>query len=142
MSLARFKTEVAAVSPRDTVEHAARVMRDRGVGCLLIREAGHPTGLVTDRDLVVRVLARGIDPTTAHVGRFATYDPVNVQVTDGIETVAQRMRVHGVRRVPIVDERGDVVGIVTADDLLVLLGSEIAQVCGAIENRTDSTESV
>jgi CBS domain-containing protein len=141
MSLSRFKTTVATASHDDTVEHAARVMRDRGVGCLIVRDDGRPSGIVTDRDLVVRVLARGIDPASARVGDFVTYDPITVSLTDGIETAADRMRSHGVRRLPVVDARGEVVGIVTADDLLVLLGSEIACICQAIEDRSDSMDA-
>jgi CBS domain-containing protein len=140
MSLARFKTPLATISADDTVERAARKMRERGVGSLLVTRDGRPSGIVTDRDLVLRVLAEGIDPA-ARVGGFATYEPVTVSVDDGIETAVQRMRVHGVRRLPIVDERGQVVGIVTADDLLVLLGGELAAVCECIENRSDSTDS-
>jgi CBS domain-containing protein len=141
MSLSRFRTTLATTSHDDTVEHAARVMRDRGVGCLIVKDVGKPSGIVTDRDLVVRVLARGIDPASARVGDFVTYDPVKVSLTDGIETATERMRSHGVRRLPIVDEHGDVVGIVTADDLLVLLGGEIACICQAIEDRSDSMDA-
>ncbi|MCL2450774.1 MAG: CBS domain-containing protein [Polyangiaceae bacterium] len=98
-------------------------------------------GIVTDRDLVVRVLARGIDPTTALLGRFVTVDPITVRLHDSMETAVERMRTHGVRRLPIVDDEGAIVGIVTADDLLALLGSEIGGIGKAIENRTDSMES-
>jgi CBS domain-containing protein len=98
-------------------------------------------GIVTDRDLVLRVLAEGHDPTTALVGEFVTYDPITVSVHDGIETVADRMRRHGIRRLPLVDDQGEAVGIVTADDLLVLLGGEIAAICEGIENRADATDS-
>jgi CBS domain-containing protein len=107
----------------------------------VVKEAGQPTGIVTDRDLVVRVLARGIDPTTATLGRFVTYDPITVSLYDGIETAAERMRTHGVRRLPIVDENGDIVGIVTADDLLILLGGELAAISEGIENRSDADDS-
>jgi CBS domain-containing protein len=141
MTLARFKAPIATAAVEDTVETAARTMRDRHVGCLLITRHGVPSGIVTDRDLVVRVLAEGRDPTTAKVGEFVTYDPVTLSVHDGIETAVQRMRRHGVRRLPIVDETGVAVGMVTADDLLVLLGREIAAVCEGIENRADAEDS-
>jgi CBS domain-containing protein len=141
MSLVRYKTLVVTASPHDTVEQAARMMRDHRVGSLVVKEAGQPTGIVTDRDLVVRVLARGIDPTTATLGRFVTYDPITVSLYDGIETAAERMRTHGVRRLPIVDENGDIVGIVTADDLLILLGGELAAISEGIENRSDADDS-
>jgi CBS domain-containing protein len=141
MSLARFKAPLATTSPDETVEQAARTMRDRGVGCLIVRDGRRLAGIVTDRDLVVRVLAEGINPTSARVGEYVTYGPVTVSIHDGIETVAERMRFHGVRRLPIVDESGEAIGIVTADDLLVLLGKELAGVCETIENRSDAGES-
>ena len=140
MSLARFKTPVATTSREATVEQAACTMRDRGVGCLVITDKGHPTAIVTDRDLVVRVLARGIDPS-APVGRFVTHNPITLSVVDGVETATEQMRLHGVRRMPLVDERGEVVGIVTADDLLILLGGEIGGLGQGIENRSDSSDS-
>jgi CBS domain-containing protein len=141
MSLIRFKRPVATASEQDTVEEAARTMRDRGVGCLIVRDARRATGIVTDRDLVVRVLAHGIDPTTAPIGKFVTFDPITVSLHDGVETAIERMRRHGVRRLPIVDEEGAIAGIVTADDLLMLLGAEIGGIAQAIEERADSGES-
>jgi CBS domain-containing protein len=141
MSLDRFKAPLATVGTGDTVEAAARTMRDRGVGCLVVTRDRHPIGIVTDRDLVVRVMAEGIDPAQARVGEFVTFDPITASLDEGIETVVQRMRKHGVRRLPIVDGSGAAVGIVTADDLLVLLGGEIAAVCEGIENRSDATDA-
>jgi CBS domain-containing protein len=141
MSLTRFRTPLALAAATDTVEHAARMMRDRGVGCLVVTHGGRPSGIVTDRDLVVRVLAEGRDPTTSTLGDFVTYDPITVSENDGIETVVAQMRRHGVRRLPVIDDDGLAVGIVTADDLLVLLGGEMAAVCEGIENRTDAADS-
>jgi CBS domain-containing protein len=141
MSLARFKSPLATVGAEDTVEKAAQLMRERRVGCLVVTRSGRPLGLVTDRDIVIRVVAEGRDARTDKVGDFATYDPITVSVHEGIETVVARMRRHGVRRLPVVDEDGMAVGIVTADDLLVLLGGEIAGVCEGIENRADAEDS-
>jgi CBS domain-containing protein len=141
MSLDRFRTAVATVDADDTVQAAAAAMRDRGVGALLVLRDGVPSGIVTDRDLVLRVVADGLSPAAVCVGQVVTYDPITVSVHDGIETAVQRMRKHGIRRLPVVDERGRAVGIVTSDDLLMLLGAEISAVCEGIENRTDATES-
>lgn len=141
MTLARFKAPLATATVEDSVENAARTMRDRHVGCVVVTRYGKPAGIVTDRDLVMRVVAEGRDPSTARIGEFVTYDPVTVYAHESIETAVERMRVHGVRRLPIVDEDGVAVGIVTADDLLVLLGGEIAAVCEGIANRADADES-
>jgi CBS domain-containing protein len=141
MTLARFTGTLATTATDDTVKHAARTMRNRRVGCLIVTEADHPIGIVTDRDLVLRVLAEGIDPTTARIGDFVTYDPITVSVNDGFETAAERMRLHGIRRLPVVNEAGQAVGIVTADDLLALLGGELGAVCEGIKMPSDSTDS-
>jgi CBS domain-containing protein len=141
MSLGRFKSPLVTTGAEDTVEHAAQTMRDRHVGCLVILRAGRPVGLLTDRDIVARVVAEGRNPTTALVGDFVTYDPITVSVHEGIETAVERMRRHGVRRLPLVDESGIAVGIITADDLLVLLGREIAGVSEGIENRAEAEDS-
>jgi CBS domain-containing protein len=141
MSLDRFKTQLVTIGIDDSVEAAARTMRDHGVGCLVVLQEGHPIGLLTDRDLVVRVLASGADTRSLRMSDVVTYAPITVSVHDGIETAVERMRVHGVRRLPLVNDEGEAVGIVTADDLLVLLGGEIAAVCQGIENRSDATDS-
>jgi CBS domain-containing protein len=141
MTLARFKAPLVTAEAEDTVEKSARTMRDRHTGCLVLIRHGRPAGLITDRDLVVRVMAEGRDPATSRIGDFVTYDPITVSVNDGIETAVARMRDHGVRRLPIVDDDGVAVGIVTADDLLILLGGEIAAVSEGIENRADAEDS-
>jgi CBS domain-containing protein len=125
----------------DAVELAARTMRDTGVGYVLVLRDGRPIGIVTDRDLVVRVVAQGQAPDCVRVGDVATWDPITVSLAEGIETAASRMREHGVRRLPIVDAADQVVGIVTADDLLILLGNEIGAVSEAILNPSDAADS-
>jgi CBS domain-containing protein len=140
MSLDRFKRALATADAEDSVERAARTMRDRGVGCLVVTKKGHPLGIVTDRDLVVRVLSEGRDAKSP-VGDFTTFGPLTVGIHDTIETAAACMRTHGVRRLPIVDDTGCAVGIVTADDLLVLFGRGLADVCQGIENPSDATDS-
>ena len=140
MSLSRFKRPVVTIGANETIQRAAGMMRDEGVGCLVVVERGRPFGIVTDRDLVVRGLAQGCDPS-AMVGDCTTYGPLTASVHESIETVAGRMKLHGVRRLPILDDAGSAVGIVTADDLLMLLGRGLADVCQTIENRSDATDS-
>ena len=141
MALDQFRLPVGTAGMDDTVETAARTMRDNRVGCLIVAREGRPIGIVTDRDLVNRVLAEGWDPTSVRLHDFVTFAPLTVSVHDSIETAAARMRQHGVRRLPLVDDDGKAVGIVTSDDLLVLLGREIGAVSQGIENRCDSNES-
>jgi CBS domain-containing protein len=131
-----------AVSAEDArVAAIARTMRELHVGCVVITRGTHPVGIVTDRDIALRVVAEGLDPNTTRISEIVTYDPVVVSENDGIETAAARMREHGVRRLPILDATGAVVGMVTADDLMVLLGRELASLCEGIEESSDACDS-
>jgi CBS domain-containing protein len=140
MTLSRYKTPVVQLDARASVFDAARIMRDRHVGCVIVARENHPLGVVTDRDLVVRILAEGREGV-ATIEECITYDPITVRVTDSVETAVALMREHGVRRLPLVDDVGQVVGIVTADDLLVRLGSDLGRLCEAIAQNVDANES-
>jgi CBS domain-containing protein len=140
MSLSRFNRPVVTIDLNDTVEATACTMRDERVGCVVVTDRGKPTGIVTDRDLALRVLAEGLEASVP-IGSIATFAPLTVSIHDTVETASARMRNHGVRRLPIIDDDGRAVGIVTADDLLMLLGRELAAVCEGIENRSDAGDS-
>lgn len=141
MSLSRFKRSVVTCDEGAPIGDAARKLRDERVGCVIVTRQGYPAGVLTDRDLTLRVLAEGRNPQTTRVSDVVTFDPITINENDGIETAAARMRDHGIRRLPIVDGAGNVVGIVTADDLMILLGRELADLCEGIESSSDSSES-
>jgi CBS domain-containing protein len=141
LGLGRFERAVVTATLDDTAHNVACRMRDQHVGCVVVVRDGHPVGMLTDRDLVLRVIADALDPQTTLVSSIVTYDAVTVLRTDGFETVMRTMREHGVRRVPIVDETGRLTGIVTADDLVALLGRELAALGEAISCNVDGSES-
>ena len=141
MSLARFCKPMVLVTEDDSVAVVAQKLRDHGVGCVVVTRSGRPVGVVTDRDVVVRAVAEGCDPSETKVSEIVTYDPFVLLATDGIDTAANRMREHGIRRLPIVNAEGQTIGIVTADDLLMVLGRQLADVCSGIEDSADSLES-
>lgn len=120
---------------------AAGKLRDAGVGCVVVIRAGRPVGILTDRDLAIRVVAESRDAGQTRLSEIVTYDPIVIDEDAEISTATLRMRQHGVRRLPLIDARGNVTGIVTADDLVVLLGRQLADVCHGIENCADTTES-
>lgn len=129
-----LKTQVATVEPGFTLLEAARRMIHRNVGALvLIDDRSQPVGIITDRDLVV-LLAEGVDPSQATIGCFAGQMLQTASVVDSIRDVTEKMRKHGVRRLPVVDSEGRLAGIVALDDILVLLGRELADVAETIEN--------
>jgi len=136
MSLERFtRRELIAVAPDAAVDEVARLMRARHVGAVLVVDDGRPVGIVTDRDLVVRLLADGWTPS-APVRAVMTRELVVAQVEDDIDHAFFTMRRYGIRRLPIVDGGGTLVGMVALDDLLVLLGGEVSSLVETVlDNR-------
>jgi CBS domain-containing protein len=118
---------VVTASPREAVQEVAALMRDRGVGSVvLVDEAGRPVGRVTDRDLAIGALADGADPGLAAVN-CATSPVVTGESGMDLEEAAALMVSHKIRRLPVMEE-GELVGIVTLDDIAVRTGNlEVAQ---------------
>ena len=120
--------DVACCGAETTALEAARLMRRRHVGDLVVvddpDEGRVPLGVVTDRDLAVEVLGNGLDPQTTTAGMLMQRPVVIASESEETAQAIERMRTHGVRRVPVVDARGAVVGIVTLDDLLRHLADE------------------
>jgi CBS domain-containing protein len=139
--LSRFECPVVTATLDDTVFDVACRMRDKHVGCVVVVRDGRPVGMLTDRDVVLRVVAEGLDARSVLMSSIVTYDAVTVLRTAGFETAARTMREHCVRRVPIVDSEGCVTGIVTADDLIALLGRELSELGQAITSNVDGSES-
>ena len=119
-----------------TAETSARtlamLMRDRHVGAVVITEEDRPIGIVTDRDLVCRVMAPERDPLTVLAHDAMTPDPLTAQEGTPLTEAIEQMRARGIRRLPVVDEKGHLVNIHTLDDILVVLGEEIASLGRAV----------
>lgn len=113
-----------------TVREAACLMRARHVGDLVVvddpQESRVPLGIVTDRDLVIEVLASDSGSMAATLGSLMHHPVVVARENEDTAVVIERMRVHGVRRVPVIDGAGTAVGIVTLDDLLRLFVEDAA----------------
>jgi CBS domain-containing protein len=121
----------------ESVMEAARRMRARRVGTLVVvDEASVPIGLVTDRDLTVRVLAEGGDPRTTLVGEVMTREPRVVSEETAIEAALGLMKSGSFRRLPVVDRERKLVGIVSLDDVLALLAEEFALIGTLLERET------
>ena len=121
--------EVVTANRGTKVSEAAQLMRKHHVGdVVVVDQVGGqqvPCGIVTDRDIVITVIAQGVDPEGVVLGDMMSSDIVVGRETDGVADTIQVMRTKGVRRLPIVDALGALVGIVTADDLLALLSEEM-----------------
>jgi len=120
--------DVECCSPRTTALEAAHIMRRKHTGDLVVVDDDEikpsPLGIITDRDIVVEVLGKGLDPAVTTVGSVIR---TPVVVADGSEDsthVLERMRANGVRRIPVVGAGGKLIGIVTVDDMLKRLAAE------------------
>jgi CBS domain-containing protein len=113
----------------ETVTAAAQLMREHHVGDLVVvddRDGRRvPCGILTDRDIVVGVVAKGLDPDALTIGEVVGSELVIARESDSVSETIERMRAKGVRRIPVVDTAGSLAGIVTADDLLDLLAEEL-----------------
>lgn len=121
--------------------HAARLMRDHHVGDLVIldenSEDGTPIGIVTDRDIVVEVLAKELDPAKVTLREIMRVPLVLARASEEVEQALERMRTHGVRRVPVLDDEGKLAGIISLDDLLMRLAADAGALAQIIAREQD-----
>lgn len=128
---------VVTVRPGDEIAVAARRMREAHVGYLVVMEplalVGTPRvlGVLSDRDIVVGVIAQDADPRHVVVRDVMTRDPVVIRDFDTLPAAVRQMRQVGVRRMPVIDKVGALVGVVSHDDLLDALSTELANLAGA-----------
>lgn len=105
-----------AVAPSAPVFEAAEAMREHGIGAVLVQEQGKLVGLVTDRDITVRVLAQGRDPRNVPVSEIASREIVVIGPDDDTEDAARLIAERAVRRIPVVED-GVAIGVVSLGDL-------------------------
>jgi CBS domain-containing protein len=105
-----------SLPPDASATEAARQMRDHDTGAILVAEGDELRGIVTDRDIVVRADAEGIDSDKCRIGDICTANPVTLSPSQPVEEAISILREHKVRRIPVV-ENGTPVGIVSIGDL-------------------------
>ena len=115
-----------AIEPDRTIRHAAQVMEQAGVGALVVLDGQQVTGIVTDRDLVRRAIARGISPD-ARIDAVMTSPVITADADGDLRSTVALFRDHAVRRLPLVRD-GVFVGMFTIDDALVGIGQELAAI--------------
>lgn len=129
--------DVAIVAKETEIREAARLLRRLHVGDLVVVENRNgdniPVGMLTDRDLVVEVLAQEVDLDAVTVADIMSIDPMTARESDDLWDTVNRMRAEGVRRLPVVNARGGLVGILTADDMLDLLAEGLNDVVKLIK---------
>ncbi len=121
--------EVVIVDADAPVLEAARLMRELHVGDVVVVEQRRgmrvPKGILTDRDIVLEIVAKEVSPSMVTCGEAMSYDLLTVAEGDDLLDAMERMRAHGVRRLPVVDDEGALVGILAVDDLIELATEQL-----------------
>jgi len=134
MSLERIcNKSVVTVSRDATVLEAANLMRSKHIGCVVIVQDSRPVGILTDRDIVLEVVASAKKPAETAVREIMTANLTTINVNYDVLDAARLMRSRGVRRLPLVDEHRRLIGIITMDDVLTALGAEIGDLAAAVQ---------
>lgn len=132
---------VATVGPEEGIVDAAARMREQHVGDLIVVERRGttrvPVGILTDRDIVVAVLAKRVSPDALTVGDAMSRNLLTVRESDSLELALREMRHHGVRRAPVVGAAGQLVGVLTIDDVLQHLAVQLSRLADVIRLEQD-----
>ena len=110
----------ASVLPHDTVSDVARLMKEKDIGPVPIvndKDSKQLLGIVTDRDLALKVVAKGLDPKTTRVSEVMTTEVITCREDDKIEKALNAMSKHQLRRIPVVDKNNMLVGIIAQADV-------------------------
>jgi CBS domain-containing protein len=130
---------VITASPQLDIQTAAELMREEHIGFLVVvpdqpRGPQPPLGVLTDRDICVSVVAKRADPAALKVGDVMSMQPVVAGESDAVDLALRTMRRAGVRRLPVVNGRGEVVGVLSLDDVLEYVAHEMDSLSGAVRN--------
>lgn len=130
---------VVTASPQLDMQAAAELMRQEHVGFLVVvpeypRGPQPPLGVLTDRDIAIAVVAKRADPVSLKVGDVMSIQPIVAGESDPVDVALRTMRSAGVRRVPVVNGRGEVVGVLSLDDVLEFVAREMDNISGAVRN--------
>jgi CBS domain-containing protein len=128
--------EVVFVHQQASVPEAARLMREYHVGDLVVikEKTGKrvPVGIITDRDIVLEVIAEGVDMDDVSVGDIMSDKLVTARESDGLLETIKLMRATGIRRLPVVNDDNELAGILSVDDLIDLFSEQIADLARLI----------
>lgn len=133
--------DVVIVRPKDSIIEAAKLMRSYHVGDVIVVDEqdgqAMPIGILTDRDIVIELIAQEVSVENMLVEDVMTDDLMVVKESSGRWDAVQSMRIKGVRRIVVVNDRGALVGIVSSDDLLELISQELLDLVKAVMRQQD-----
>jgi CBS domain-containing protein len=130
------RREIVCVDVNTKVLEATEMMEEMNVGSVVVIQNDRPVGIVTDRDVVLRVVNKKLNPAECSVGDIMSLEVVTLKQSTGLYDALEQIKESGssVRRFPIVDENGAIKGIITLDDVIYLLGREMSDVASIIES--------
>jgi CBS domain-containing protein len=131
------RREVATIDIEASCQNAAQRMADENVGCLVVMEEEERVrAVVTDRDLALRVSREGLDPAATPLSRIVDRDVIVVHAKRPVRVALILMRKYAVRRLPVLGDRAELVGLFTWDDAVRLIASELAEAAATIATQT------
>ncbi len=116
----------APCRPQETILSAAHLMKKSRVGCVIVEENRIPLGIFTERDMLMKVIGRSVDPNQATVRQFMTSPVEAVRASDSLAYVLNKMSIGGYRHVPIVDDAGHVSGVISVRTILRYLANQLS----------------
>ncbi len=135
MSVKNFaRKDVLTLKPTESVYEAISLMKERNVGSVVVVDSQNkPVGIITDRDIALRVAYRGLDPKAVPIEQVMTKDLSVLDENMGLFEALMFIKDKGVRRYPVVNSEGKLTGFFSLDDVLFLLGKELSAVADIIQ---------
>jgi CBS domain-containing protein len=127
------RREIVCVDTGTSIKEVVKLMDQKNVGSVIVIGSQKPVGIVTDRDILLRAVNKGMDLEKTPIDKVMTKRLVTLREDMGLFEALERVKGKGMRRFPIVDDKGSLKGIMTLDDILYLLGREMADVSSIIE---------
>lgn len=131
------KRAVVTIQREASIENAARLMRSAHIGDIVVVDAAdtfRPEGMITDRDIALKVVAEGLAPAKTAVAAVMSRPVLTLREDDGFIAALDKMSARGVRRAPVVDHDGRLTGLISVDDLVQLFARELAKVGALIRH--------
>jgi len=136
--------DVVVISKAEPVSEAVSLMRKHHVGDVIVieqtKQGAVPVGILTDRDIVLEILAEDVDLGTVNIGDVMSYELITVTENTTLIDTIKLMRQNGIRRIPVVNDKGILAGLLSVDDLLELLAEQINDIVALI-SKEQSSES-
>jgi len=121
--------EVVMISESVALNKAAELMKDHNIGAIIVikdkNTSKTPCGIITDRDIMIKWLEKGIDNQALTVGQVMSQDLLTIKQNQSILDAISALSEKGVRRAPVINQAGEVIGIISIDDIFVLLAKEM-----------------